>query len=88
MTTKNLEEAIADQLAKEISKEIDNEIMLSLLVDSGWVEVKLLYKDRDHVVDVMTWIGDHFKKNQWTRLNNSFVFREKKDAEWFILRWV
>ena len=87
MYTKSLEQEIADNLAKEISKEIDNGIMLSLLVGSGWVEVKFSYRDTNHEVDVMSWVENHCKKKQWMRLNNSFAFSKNEEAEWFILRW-
>ena len=72
----------------ELSKSIDNDVLRVSLVESGWTEVSFYYNSSKHAVDVLEWIGNNVKENQWSRLNNYFVFRKKKDAEWFILRWL
>jgi hypothetical protein len=82
-----IEDEIAETLIKEIQQEIDEGVMLSLLVECGWTKVPYYFTNSDHAVDVMMWLDDTPRKN-WKRLNGSFVFKNKKDAEWFILRWL
>ena len=74
-------------LATEIQKEIDEGVLLSVLVEGGWTKVQFKYYDVKHAVNVMDWCTLNVKENQWKRLADSFVFRKKEDAEWFILRW-
>jgi hypothetical protein len=81
-----------DQVIKEkvdeMQKGIDNDVMRACLVESGWTQVEFYYTNNKHAIDVLNWIGDNVKENQWSRLNSYFVFRKKKDAEWFMLRWL
>ena len=84
----SLMDEILNEKIEEMTRSLDNDILRTLLVDGGWTEIEFHYTGRDHAVDVLTWISDHVKENQWKRLNSYFVFRKKKDAEWFILRWL
>lgn len=83
----SLKDELTETLSNEISKEIDEGIMLSLLVECGWTKVPYRFTSSDHAVDVMMWLDDTPRKN-WLRLSGSFIFKNKKDAEWFILRWL
>ena len=82
-----MEEIIKEKL-DELTKAIDNDVMRACLVDSGWTEVSFYYNNNKHAIDVLEWIGNNVKENQWSRLNGYFVFRNKKDAQWFMLRWL
>ena len=82
-----MEEIIKEKL-EELQRDIDADIMRVCLVDGGWTEVLFRYNNNKHAVDVLEWIGNNVKENQWSRLNGYFVFRNKKDAEWFMLRWL
>jgi hypothetical protein len=82
-----MDEIIKEKL-EEMEKSIDNDVMRSCLVEGGWTEIKFHYHSGKHAVDVLEWCGETFKENQWSRLNGYFVFRKKKDAEWFMLRWL
>lgn len=84
----NLEDEVATILANEIQQEIDQSIMLHMLVEIGWTKVEFSAKDKDHATDVVLWIGSHCKKNTWSRLGSCYIFKNKKDAEWFILKWL
>lgn len=85
----NYSDDLVVDLAKEIQEELDNEMMISLLVQSGWTNVPFKYKTLQHAVDVMDWCTVNFETaGLWQRLNGSFVFSRKEDAEWFILRWL
>ena len=83
-----LEDELVKVLMEEIRKEMDDEIMRKYLVDSGWTEVKMNYTSRQQAVDMIDWCMDTLAKDQWRRLNGCFVFRTKKEAEWFVLRWL
>lgn len=82
-----IEDEIIDKVAHEIQKEIDEGVMLSLLVEGGWFKVPFNYYEMDKALDMARYCEKTFKKKQWTTLNGHFVFRKKKDAAWFMLRW-
>lgn len=81
-------DVIIKEKLDELTKSIDNDVMRACLVESGWTEVSFYYNNNKHAVDVLEWIVNNVKENQWSRLNGYFVFRNKKDAEWFMLRWL
>jgi hypothetical protein len=83
-----IEEEMAATLAKEIQKEIDESILLELLVEGGWTKVPFSFVDIKKLNEIFKWCESNVKKNQYKLLSGSFVFRKKKDAEWFILRWL
>lgn len=83
-----LAEEYAGMLADEIQKEIDESIMLDMLVWQGWTKVPLHYHNAKHAVDVIDWCIANLPENKWKRLSDSYVFCNKQDAEWFILRWL
>ena len=82
-----IDEIIVQKL-EELTASIDNDVLRTSLVESGWIEVEFHYKGANHAIDVLEWIGNNVKENQWSRLNSYFVFSKKKDAEWFMLRWL
>ena len=77
----------AQEAATEMQKSIDEGVLLSVLVEGGWTKIEFHFTDNKQAVDIVNWCVENFKKNQWHRLQQYFVFRKKKDAEWFILRW-
>lgn len=86
-TIEKYQEYLATTAAKEIEKQIDEGVMLDVLVEGGWTKVEFYFTSNKQAVDIKNWCGENFKKNQWQRLQQFFVFRKKQDAEWFILRW-
>ena len=86
MAVKTLEEEMFDEIGKQIAKEIDDGIMSTMLVETGWTPVNFHFKDNYHANDVNFWLLEHCNK-KWRRLGSDYVFEDKQDAEWFILRW-
>ncbi len=84
----SLNDIILEEKLDEMTKSIDNDVLRSLLVEGGWTEIEFYYKNNSQAIDVLEWLGKNVKENQWSRLNSYFVFRKKKDAEWFVLRWL
>ena len=83
-----LEDEIAEELAKEISDEIDFHIMKDLLTDSGWYTVQLLtLGSREKSIDIKDWVTKNCKRGFVSR-GKTFIFKSKKEAEWFSLRWL
>ena len=72
--------------AKEIQKEIDESIMADILTEAGWTKVTYHYKNNQQAVDITDWLIEHCS-NDWHRLANGYMFKNKQDAEWFILKW-
>ena len=86
MAVKSLEEEMFEEISKQIAKEIDDGIMSTMLVETGWIPVQYYFKNNDEAVDINEWLNDQCE-NKWRRLGSDYVFEDKKDAEWFILRW-
>jgi len=87
----NIKDEIVEQMALEIQKEIDNEIMINMMKMNGWYVVMLSrFIDMQHPIDIEEWcnitIGEDKKK--WTHYGTTFLFKKKKYAEWFSLRWL
>ena len=40
---KNLEQDIATKISKDIAKQIDESVLLSVLIDSGWYAVHIIF---------------------------------------------
>lgn len=83
---------VVDALAKSMQEDIDNEIMMKMLETDGWTVVKLdRFKDMKHPIDIKDWCDENIsnnKKKGWTNFGPTFLFKEQKYAEWFILRWM
>lgn len=87
MAVKTLEDEMMDAMAKDVAREIDEGIMANMLVETGWTPVEFYFKSNEHSVDVTEWLFETFKKDTWSRYGSQYIFKNKKDAEWFILRW-
>ena len=83
-----LDADLVKEVMEKIQREIDDEIMRKLYIENGWTQIKFRYNNPKHAVDIMDWCVETFTLNEWKRLNGYFVFRNKKDAEWFLLRWL
>ena len=86
MAVKSLQDDMIDSIGAQIAKEIDDGIMSSLLVEVGWTPVYFLFKNNNHAVDIEYWLTETCK-GKWARYNSDYLFEDKQDAEWFILRW-
>ena len=82
-----LEEEIAESIAKDMARQIDDDIMSSMLVEIGWIPVEFHFKDNNHSNDVTFWLLEHCK-SKWRRIGQTYLFEDRKEAEWFILRWL
>jgi len=83
-----LEEQIAEDMAREMSEEIDFDVMKDLLTESGWYTVQLLtLGSREKSIDIKDWVTKNCKRGFVSR-GRTFIFKSKKEAEWFSLRWL
>jgi hypothetical protein len=83
-----LEEQIAEDKARELSEQMDFDIMKDLLIDSGWYTVELLtLGSREQSIDIKIWVTEKCKRGFVSR-GKTFIFKCKKEAEWFSLRWL
>ena len=87
MAVKKVQDDLMDEIGRQIAKEIDDGIMSTMLVESSWTPVNFIYQNRYHAVDVDFWLEDNCK-GKWCRYNSDYLFKDKQDAEWFILRWL
>jgi len=86
MAVKDVEDLLFEELGKQIAKEIDEGIISNVLVESGWTPVHFTFKDNFHATDVQIWLQNECSE-KYRRLGSDYLFEDKKDAEWFILRW-
>ena len=84
---KSFEDELFDEIGKQIAKEIDEGILSNILVESGWIPVKFHFKDNFQAVDINEWLNETCE-DDWARYGSDYLFKDKKDAEWFILRWI
>ena len=84
----SFDDELVKTLMDEIQREMDEDIMRKVMLQNGWTEVKFHYTNNKQAVDIKNWCSETFTKNQWQRLGGSFVFKDPKDAEWFLLRWL
>ena len=87
MAGNSFEDEIADNLGNEMAREIDREILWGMLVGLGWTRVMLpRLVDNDHAIDITYWLEENCK-NPFERNGRDFLFENRKDANWFKLRW-
>jgi len=83
-----LEEQIAEDKARELSEQMDFDIMKDLLIDSGWYTVELLTLGSiEKSIELRDWVTKNCKRGFLSR-GKTFIFKSKKEAEWFSLRWL
>ena len=83
-----LEDEIIDNIAREYAEQLDFDIMKDLLTESGWCVIELLsLGSREQSIDIKDWVTKNCKRGFIAR-GKTFVFKSKKEAEWFSLRWL
>ena len=87
MAVKSLEDEMFDEIGRQIAKEIDDGILSNILVETGWTPVQYYFKNNNEAVDINYWLNEHCE-DRWRRLGSDYLFENKQDAEWFILRWI
>jgi hypothetical protein len=82
-----LKEDILDEITKDYAKQMDWLIIADCLVDAGWTNVKLnRFYNNEEAIDINNWLEENCT-DEWKNLSTRYIFKKKKDAEWFILRW-
>jgi len=89
--TPQLEDTITALRSKEISREIDTEMAWFLSVttfrDRGWHMANIdNLQNKETDSDIEQWITKNIK-GEYRRNGKHFIFEQRKDANWFILRW-
>jgi len=83
-----LEDEIAESIAKEYAEQLDFDIMKDLLTESGWYVIELpTLGSRKQAIDIKDWVTKNCKRGFISR-GKTFVFKSKKEATWFSLRWL
>lgn len=83
----NVVDEAVKRAAKEMAEEIDFQVLANLYKESGWTEVEF----NPHVEDILAykiqnWMRDTLK-GHYTSRGKRWLFENKQDAAWFILRW-
>lgn len=86
-----IDATVHENIAKELAAAIDEEIIKTIEIEhlvnvEGWTKVELpRFVSMMHAVDINEWVDDNCGLH--TRLGSTYVFKEAKDATWFILKW-
>lgn len=87
-TFSTLENSIADEMSAEIAREIDWEITCELLEQWGWTRVTLNnHPTKQKTQTLKDWTEVNCK-SKVKSLGNLWMFEQKSDAAWFMLRWL
>ena len=82
-----LEEELLDKAGKQMANDIDREVLWGMLQGIGWTRIMLpRLIDNNHAVDITYWLEENCKK-AYERNGRDFIFEDKRDANWFVLRW-
>ena len=82
-----LEEELLDKAGKQMARDIDREILWGMLEGIGWTRVMLpTLGNGKQAVEIILWLEDNCKK-AYERNGRDFIFEDKRDANWFVLRW-
>ena len=77
-----------DEQSKAVQYEMDWQIIADVLVRGGWTSIKLnRYHTNKEAVDIKLWLEQNCT-GEWKNLSTRYIFKNKKDAEWFSLRWL
>jgi hypothetical protein len=83
----SMDDELVKTLMDQIQKEMDEDIMRKLYIGNGWIPVKFHFKDNFQAVDINNWLAETCQ-SKYHRLGSDYLFEDKKDAEWFLLRWL
>ena len=93
-----LEEEIIERASQEIAREMDKSIfedlMTNVLIKEGWTETTInpafgkgsIVTEIDWYAETAEWIHIN-AKDDYKLLKGQWLFKDPKDAMWFILRW-
>lgn len=84
--TVDFEDELVKTLMEEIQKEIDFSVLSTMLVETGWTEVKLDPHIIHNTVEIIEWVAQ-YKIGNYHSYGSTFIFEKAEDAEWFILKW-
>lgn len=83
----NLSEEIMEKAGKELADEIDFQILTSMFKEMGWTEIEFdPHVENLLAYEIHTWIKANCKGHVQSR-GKRWLFENKQDAAWFILRW-
>lgn len=83
-----LKEDILDDISNQIAKEMDWHIIADVLVSTGWTSIQIKrFRNNQEAVDINLWLEQNCI-GEWKNLSTRYIFKNKKDAEWFSLRWL
>jgi hypothetical protein len=86
LESESLRDWVQEQ-SKALQQEMDFHIIADVLVSSGWTSVKLnRFRNNKEAIDIKLWLEQNCT-DEWENLSTRYIFKKKKDAEWFILRW-
>ena len=82
-----LEEELLDKAGKQMARDVDREILWGMLQGIGWSRVMLpTLGNGEQAVEIIVWLEGNCKK-AYERNGREFIFEDKRDANWFVLRW-
>ena len=85
--TNTEQDQIITRIAKQMADDIDKEVLWGAFEKSGWTRVSAPHlKSREDYVDMADWLESNCKSS-YDRRGGEVIFKDAKDAFWFILKW-
>jgi len=74
--------------AQAMANDIDREVLWGMLAEIGWTRV-ILSSDvaRNNADNIVQWLEANCK-HAYEKATTDFLFENKQDANWFILKWL
>jgi hypothetical protein len=72
----------------DILQDIWDELQALHAATVNWTKVDYphAYKNRYHAIDIQLWAEEHCG-DEFKQMGRTFYFKDKKDAEFFLLKW-
>lgn len=91
----DLMDRMTDELAREIDKTLLDDLMVAVLKDEGWIEIKVAptlsttmisSKTTEWYIQTAEWIHIN-AQGDYRLLRGQWLFKDPRDATAFLLRW-
>jgi len=74
--------------AQAMANDIDREVLWSMLSEIGWTRVIISSNvARNNADNIVQWLEANCK-HAYEKATTDFLFENKQDANWFILKWL
>jgi hypothetical protein len=83
----SIQDKIIRDASEKLRNTIDYNLLATMLVDAGWTRIDVEYKPPTHTwIEMKTWAEENCPKEHQEHMG-IWLFKSKKDATIFSLKW-